>query len=194
MLVLILGLIVFIGAHSVRIVAPAWRDRMVARFGEGAWKGVYSLVALLGIVLIVWGYALARQSPIVLWDPPVWTRHLALVLMFPVFVLLAAAYLPGHIKATLQHPMLTAVKLWAVAHLLANGTLADVVLFGSLLAWAVVDRISVKRREATAPPATAATPKVASDLIAFAIGLALYAVFVFYLHEWLFGVAPLEGR
>ena len=150
MLVLLLGLVLFLGVHSVRIVAPAWREAMIARRGDNAWKGLYSLVAGLGLVLIVWGYGLARLDPVVLYAPPLWARHIALVLMMPVVVMLAAAYIPGRIKSALKHPMLAAVKLWAVAHLIANGTLADVLLFGSLLAWAVVDRISLKRRPATA--------------------------------------------
>lgn len=187
---LILGLIVFLGGHSVRIVAPRMRDRMIARHGEGAWKGVYSIVAAVGLVLIVIGYGMARADPVVIWQPPVWTRHLALLLMVPVFVLFAAAYLPGRIKATVRHPMLAGVKLWAVAHLLANGTLADMLLFGSFLAWAVVDRISVKRRDG-APPLTVARATPANDAIAILVGLAVYALFLFYLHRVLFGVAPL---
>ncbi|MEJ8572758.1 NnrU family protein [Microbaculum marinum] len=190
MLILIVGLVVFLLPHSIRIVAPGWRDAMIARRGEGPWKGIYSLVSLIGLVLIVWGYGLARQDPVVLYAPPVWMRHIALVLMMPVFVFLAAAYIPGRIKATLKHPMLVAVKLWAVAHLLANGTLADVLLFGSLLAWAVIDRISVKRRP-VAEPVPAAAPPAANDVIALVVGATLYVVFLLFLHRWLFGVSPL---
>lgn len=192
MLVLILGLVLFIGIHSVRIVAPGWRDRMLAERGENAWKGLYSVVAIVGFVLIVWGYGLARLDPVIVYSPPIWTRHLALVLMMPVFVLLVAAYVPGQIKAKLKHPMLAAVKFWALAHLLANGTLADLLLFGSLLAWAVVDRISVKRRPATAPAhGVAAPPNWANDVIALVVGATIYVVFLVFLHEWLFGVSPL---
>lgn len=191
MLVLLLGLVLFLGVHSVRIVAPAWREAMIARRGETAWKGVYSLVAGLGLVLIVWGYGLARAEPVVLYSPPVWARHLALVLMMPVFVMLAAAYIPGRIKTALKHPMLAAVKLWAVAHLIANGTLADVVLFGSFLAWAVADRISVKRRPAAEGAVPGLPPAPANDLIAVVVGATLYVVFLLFLHRWLFGVSPL---
>lgn len=191
MLVLLLGLVLFLGVHSVRIVAPAWREAMIARRGENAWKGLYSLIAGLGLVLIVWGYGLARADPVILYAPPLWARHIALVLMMPVFVMLAAAYIPGRIKSALKHPMLAAVKLWAVAHLIANGTLADVVLFGSFLAWAVVDRISLKRRPATAGDVPALPPAPANDLIAVVIGATLYVVFLLFLHEWLFGVSPL---
>jgi uncharacterized membrane protein len=190
MTVLLLGLVVFLGIHSVSIVAPAWRDAQVARRGA-AWKGVYSVVSVIGLALIVVGYGMARQSPVVLWAPPVWSRHLALLLMVPAFVLLLAAYLPGRIAAATRHPMLLAVKIWAAAHLLANGTLADLVLFGGFLAWAVVDRISLTRRAggASGPPARPARPM--NDAIAVAGGLAVWALFVFGAHRWLFGVAPL---
>jgi uncharacterized membrane protein len=190
MLILILGLIVFLGVHSVRIVAPDFRDRQIAAHGEALWKGVYSVAAFAGLLLIVWGYGLARFDPIVIWHPPLWTRHLAVLLMVPVFVLFAAAYLPGRIRSTLKHPMLAGVKLWAVAHLLANGTLADILLFGSFLAWAVIDRISVKRRQAQ-PPLAMARAGWANDAIAIILGLGLYLLFVFYLHAALFGVPPL---
>ena len=193
MVVLVLGLVVFLGIHSVSIVAPAWRDAQVARLGEGPWKGIYSIAAAAGLAGIVVGYGLARQSPVVLWAPPVWTRHLALVLMLPALVLLAAAYLPGRIQAAARHPMLLAVKIWATAHLLANGTLADVLLFGGFLAWAVADRISVKRRAggASGPPAHA--PRARNDAIAIVLGLLVWAALVFGGHRWLFGVAPLPA-
>lgn len=189
MLVLVLGLVLFFAAHSARIVAPRFRDRMVTQHGEERWKGFVTLLSIAGIVLIVWGYGLARADPVVIWQPPIWTRHLALLLMVPVFVLIAAAYLPGRIKATLKHPMLAGVKLWALAHLLANGTLAAIVLFGGFLAWAVVDRVSLKRREG-APPLTVARASPLNDAAAVAIGLAVYVLFVLYLHRLLFGAAP----
>jgi uncharacterized membrane protein len=144
---LILGLILFLGVHSVSIVAPEGRNRMAQRLGAAGWQGLYSLIAAAGLFLIIWGYGQARLEPVVLYTPPTAFRHVAALLMLPVFVLLLAPYLPGRIKAMAKHPMLLAVKLWALAHLLANGTLADVLLFGGFLAWAVVDRISVKRRE-----------------------------------------------
>ena len=189
MLWLIIGLVLFVGVHSVSIVAPSWRDAQAARLGEGAWKGMYSLVSAVGLVLIVVGYGAARQQPVLLWQPPFWTRHAAALLMLPVFTLFLAAYLPGRIKAAAKHPMLLAVKLWATAHLLANGTLADLLLFGGLLAWAVADRISLKRR--TARPVPSAPPGAANDVIAVVAGLAIYAVTVFWAHAWLFGVAPM---
>jgi len=186
--VLIAGLILFFATHSVSIVNSSWRDRLAARIGEGPWKGVYSLVAIAGFVLIVWGYGLARQDPTILYIPPVWLRHVALLLLVFVFPLLLAAYLPGRIKTVTKHPMLVATKLWAFAHLLANGTLADVLLFGSFLAWAVADRISMKHREQR--PIPGAPPSKWNDAIAVVVGLALYVAFVLRLHVWLFGVSP----
>ena len=188
---LLLGLVLFIGVHSVSIVNDPWRNRMAARMGEWSWKGVYALVSIAGFVLIVWGYGLARQDPVVLYTPPAWLHSVAMVLLVPVFPLLLAAYLPGRIQAAARHPMLAATKLWAVAHLLANGMLADVLLFGVFLVWAVVDRISMKRR--TQRPVPGIPPSRANDLIAVVGGLALYAAFVFWLHGWLIGV-PLAGR
>ena len=189
MTLLILGLVLFLGVHSVAIVAPGWRDAQVARHGEHAWKGLYAVASLVGFVLLVYGYGLARQSPVVLYTPPAALRHAALLVMLPVFVLLFAAYLPGRIKTAAKHPMLLAVKLWAAAHLLANGNLADVLLFGGFLAWAVADRISLKRRPARAVPGAPAGPM--NDVIAVVGGLAVYALFLFWAHAWLIGVRPL---
>jgi uncharacterized membrane protein len=190
MTLLLLGMLLFIGAHSVSIFAPAWRDGMAARLGEKTWKGLYAAVSLVGFVLLVLGYSAARQAPVSLYVPPVWTRHLALLLMLPVFPLLVATYLPGRISRAARHPMLLAVKIWATAHLLANGMLADVVLFGVLLAWAVADRISLKRRPAR--PIPAAPPRPINDLVATGLGLLVYVAFVAALHRALFGVSPLS--
>jgi uncharacterized membrane protein len=186
---LILGLVLFLGVHSIAIVAPAWRDRTVARLGEGPWKGAYSLISIASFVLLIWGYGIARQHPVVLYTPPLWMRHLTALLMVPVFPLALAAYFPGRIKAALKHPLLAAVKFWALAHLLANGMLADLLLFGGFLAWAVADRISLKRRTQRAIPA--APPSRLNDAIAVIAGLALYALFVFWLHTRLIGVSPM---
>lgn len=188
MLILIVGLVIFLGIHSVVIVAPQLRASAVARLGEGPWKGGYALISLLGFVLICYGFGMARLSPVVLYTPPHWIRHVTFLVMLPVFPLILAAYLPGRIKTALKHPMLAAVKFWALAHLLANGTLADVLLFGGFLAWAVADRISLKRRVQvvqTAPPGKF------NDLLAVIVGLALYAIFIGWAHLRLFGVAPL---
>ena len=190
---LILGLILFLAMHSISIINEPWRDRQVARMGEGPWKILYSLVSLVGFGLIVWGYGLSRYDPVPLYLPPAWLRHIALLLMVPVFPLLLAAYLPGRIQAKLKHPMLAAVKLWAFAHLLANGMLADVLLFGAFLAWAVADRISLKRR--IPRPVDGAPPSKWNDWIAVIGGLALYVAFVLWLHLWLIGVSPVTvGR
>lgn len=189
MLYLILGLALFLGVHSVEIFSPGLRANAVARMGERPWKGLYALIAVVGFVLIVWGYGMARQNPILLYAPPVWMRHLSALIMLPVFPLLLAAYFPGRIETALKHPMLAAVKFWALAHLLANGMLADVLLFGSFLAWAVVDRISFKRR--TVRPIPGAPPSKMNDVIAVVGGLALYVIFVLWLHVRLFGVSPL---
>jgi uncharacterized membrane protein len=188
MTLLILGLVLFLGVHSVSIFAPGWRDAMQARLGEGPWKGLYSLISLAGFALIIIGYGLARQSPVLVYTPPTWLRHLALLLLVPAFPLLLAAYLPGRIKTAAKHPMLLSVKLWAAAHLLANGNAADVLLFGGFLAWAVADRISFKHRVQRALPGAPAGPM--NDAIAIVGGLALYALFVFGGHAWLIGVAP----
>ena len=186
----LIGLVVFLGLHSVSIVAPAWRAQQIERRGERRWKAVYSLLALVSFVVMVYGYGIARQTSAVLYVPPTGLRHLALLLMLPVFVLLLAAYLPGRVQRATRHPMLLAVKLWALAHLLANGTLVDVLLFGAFLAWAVADRIAVKRRSVphVVPGAPAAA---ANDVIAIGAGLAFYVVFLLWGHRWLIGVSPL---
>ena len=192
MLVLVVGLVIFLGVHSVSIVAPGWRTATVARLGERPWKGLYSLASAVGLALIIVGYGMARKDPVVLYTPPAALRHLALVLMLPVFPLLFAAYLPGRIRAAAKHPFLLAVKFWALAHLLANGMLADVLLFGGFLAWAVADRISVKRRPAAQThEVPAAPPRAANDAIALIGGLVVYAVFIIWAHRWIIGVSPL---
>ena len=188
MAVLVAGLMVFLGVHSISIFAPELRARACANLGEGPWKAGYALVSLIGFALIIDGFGLARQLPVVLYTPPPWMRHVTFLFMLPVFPLLLAAYLPGRIKTAIKHPLLAAVKCWAFGHLLANGTLADVLLFGGFLAWAVVDRISLKRRPRvirTAPPGRF------NDLAAVVIGLALYALFIGWAHVRLFGVSPL---
>lgn len=186
MTLLILGLVLFLGIHSISILSHRYRDRLAARLGEIAFKGLYGLVALVGLVLIVGGYAQARLDPVVLYQPPAFLRHLAMLLMLIVFPALLAAYFPGRIQQLLKHPMLVAVKAWALAHLLVNGTLADVLLFGGFLVWAVADRISLKRRPPSSPPQLPRS--AANDAIVVAGGLALYVIFAFWLHPLLFGV------
>jgi uncharacterized membrane protein len=189
MIELIAGLVLFLGMHSTAIVAPALRDKLAARAGGIPWKVVYALVSIAGFVLIVRGYAEARMAPEILYVPPTWTRHLLATLMLPVFPLLFAAYLPGHIKRMAGgHPMLVATKLWALGHLLGVTTVADAVLFGSILAWAVADFISVRRRAPRAIPGAPASKW--NDAIAVVLGLALYGAFVGHLHLKLIGIAP----
>jgi uncharacterized membrane protein len=185
---LILGLALFVGIHLSAVTGL--RAAAVARLGEGPWKGLYSLISALGLAAIVLGYGLARQEPSVLWVPPTWTRHLALTLMVPVFPLLLAAYLPGRLRQwAAGHPMLVATLLWATAHLLANGMVADVLLFGSMALWALVVRLSFTRRTQRDIPM--APPSAANDVIAIVGGLGLYVLTLLKAHVWLFGVAPL---
>jgi uncharacterized membrane protein len=188
MIWLILGLIVFLGIHSVRMVAPGFRDRMISQRGEGAWKGIYSLVSIAGFVLIVWGYGQARLDVPILYEPPVWMKHIAVLLMVFSFVFLVAAQLPaGRIKKAVKHPMLLGVKIWAFAHLLANGDLASLLLFLAFLGWAVWNRIAVKRRG----DPVFENVSVRNDIISVVVGVALAAWFVVQLHAWLFGVPPI---
>lgn len=188
MTLLIAGLVIFLGMHSISIVSDSGRDALAARFGEFGWKLVYGVVSLVGLYLIVKGYAAARLEPTLVWVPPTWTRHLAALLMLPIFVFFFASYLPGRISTALKHPQLVAVKLWAAAHLLANGMLHDMILFGAFLAWAVVDRISMKRR--TERPRPQAPKSGANDVIAVVLGLAAYAGFALWAHQAWIGVNP----
>lgn len=193
MLWLIVGLVVFLGVHSVRLFAADWRATQIERRGLLVWKGAYALLSLLGLVLIIWGYGQARLSPEWLWVPPVWTRHLAALLNIPAFILLAATYVPGtHIKARVGHPMLLGVKFWALAHLIANGALADLLLFGGFLAWAVVLYITSRRRDRLAGIRYPAVG-VSRDIIAIVVGLVGFVVFALVLHGPLIGVRPFGG-
>lgn len=193
MTVLILGLILFLGPHSVRIVAEPWRTQMLQRLGEKPWKGLYSLVSLIGFALIIWGYGLARYDPVVLWQPPVAMRHIASLLTLASFILLTAAYVPGNsIKARLRHPMILGVKLWAFAHLLANDMLADLVLFGAFLLWAVLDYRAARERDRE-QSISYGQGKLMPSIVAVVIGTLLWAAFAFWLHRWWIGVAPFGG-
>ena len=191
MLMLILGLVLFLGVHSTRIVADGWRGATIARIGALPWKGLYTVVSIAGFVLLVWGYGLARQQPVLLWSPPRGMNHLAALLMVFSFILLVATYVPRNaIKARLHHPMVLSVKLWALAHLLSNGNLADVVLFGAFLLWAVLSFRAARARDRAAgtvyPAGTAG-----GTAITVAVGLAAWAGFAFWGHAVLIGVRPL---
>ena len=185
MLVLILGLLIFLGVHSVRIFADGWRASTIARIGEKPWKGLYTLVSLVGFGLIVWGYSLARQQPVVLWQPPVMMKHLNSLFTLAAFILLAAAYVPrNQIKARLHHPMVLAVKLWAFGHLLATAKLADVVLFGAFLLWAILDFRAARQRDRDAPPCAVET----------GVGHALGGHAMDEHHQWKLARAALQHR
>lgn len=187
---LILGLLLFLGMHSARIVAEDWRSGFIARRGAAAWKGLYTVVSLLGFALIVWGYGQARQAPVVLWASPVWTRHLASLLVLVAMALLAAAYVPRNgLKARLHHPMVLGVKTWALAHLLANNTLADVLLFGGFLLWAVADYRAARQRD-RAQGLRYPEGQAAMTALTVGVGVAAWAQFAFAAHAWLFGVRP----
>ncbi|MFD1712537.1 NnrU family protein [Ottowia sp. GY511] len=193
MTVLILGLVLFLGAHSVRIFADGWRTRTIASLGDKGWKAAYSVVSLIGFGLIVWGYGLARQQPVVVWSPPVMMKHLNSLFTLVAFVFLAAAYVPrNQIRAKLHHPMVLGVKLWAFGHLLATGKLADMVLFGAFLLWAVLDFRAARQRD-RALGTVYAPGTLAGTLIAVVVGAVAWAVFAFWLHAAWIGVAPL-GR
>lgn len=187
MVMMIVGLVLFLGTHSMAFLAPGLRNGILSK-SELGWKALVGIASLVGIYLIAVGYAEARTTTTILYMPPTGLRHLAALLMLPMFIFFVAPYFPGKIKSTLKHPQLVAVKLWAVSHLLVNGTVADLVLFGSFLAWAVVDRISLKRRAANAVPGVPASGL--NDVIAIVVGLALYGAFAMFLHMKLIGVAP----
>jgi uncharacterized membrane protein len=185
-LYLIAGLALFLGVHSVSIVSYRWRDAMVERLGPGAWRALYALISVAGLALIVYGFGRAREAPIILYVAPIWVRDTMIMVMPFVFPMVFAAYLPGLISTVLKHPLLVAVKLWATLHLLVNGSLADVVLFGSVLAWAVVDRISLKRRPPR--PIRTAPPWKWNDALAILLGFAVYVALVAGGHQWITGL------
>jgi uncharacterized membrane protein len=195
---LILGLILFLGAHSVRVVADNWRAEKIAAWGDKAFKGVYTLVSILGFYLLVVGYGEARLQPLALWNPPIFTRHISTLLMLLSSILLIATYIPrNHFKMRLRHPMVLSVKVWALSHLLANGNLADLVLFGSFLIWAVLNFRSARARDRAQVENSVAIedslpkPNLYATLIALFGGMALWAVITFVLHAKVVGVAPM---
>ena len=187
---LIAGLVLFLGVHSIRVFANDWRQQTLARVGDKPFKGIYALLSLAGFVLLVWGYGQARQQGVMLWNPPVAMRHIAALLTLVSFVLLAAAYVPGNqIKAKLHHPMVLGTKVWALAHLLANGSLADTVLFGSFLVWSVLLFAASRKRDRREQTIYGAGT-VSATAITVAVGLVAWAVFAVWLHRVLIGVSP----
>ena len=193
MTLLILGLVLFLGVHSTRIVAESWRGRFIAQRGEMAWKGLYAVLSIAGFALIVWGYGQARLQPVVLWASPTWTRHLAALLTVPALIFLVAAYVPGNaIKARLRHPMVLGVKVWALAHLLANNTLADLLLFGGFLVWAVFSFRAARGRD-RAQGMVYAPGRALPTVITLVVGLAAWAFFAFWAHAAWIGVKPFGG-
>jgi len=182
---LIAGLVLFLGIHSTQLFAPGVRQSVIDTKGANAWKGIYTLISLLGFGLLIWGYGQARFDNTFFYAPPTWFSHIQLLLMLPAMVLLAASQLPvGLIKKKLKNPQLIAVKIWAIGHLLVNGDLANWLLFGSFLIWAVLLVINIKKRGQTFPDQTSS----AADILAVVIGVAIWAIFAFWLHEWLIGV------
>ncbi|WEN15930.1 NnrU family protein [Rhodanobacter sp. AS-Z3] len=191
MTLLIVGLLIFLGSHSLGVFAHDWRNRQRERWGTMPWKGLFALVSLIGFVLICWGFGLARQQPVSLYAPPLALRHLNALFALLAFVLLAAAYIPrNHLKAKLGHPMLLGVKSWALGHLLATGMLHDVVMFGAFLLWAVMLFAVSRRRDRTAGTRYPAGT-LQGDVLAGLVGIALWVAFAFWLHLWLIGVSPM---
>jgi uncharacterized membrane protein len=191
MSVLILGLLIFLGMHSLRIFANDWRDRQIARLGEKRWKGLFALTSIIGFVLICWGFGLARQHPVLLYVPPLPLRHLNALFTLIAFVLFFAARVPhNHIKAKLHHPQVLAVKVWAFGHLLATGMQHDVVLFGTFLLWAIVLFAVSRRLDRTAGTVYPAG-SIKGDVLTVVIGVVVWVVFVLWLHLWLIGVNPM---
>jgi uncharacterized membrane protein len=190
MLILIAGLIIFLGLHSSRIFAEGPRQRFIAQRGEKAWKGLYSLGSLLGFALIIWGYSLARQQPVTLWNPPVATRHIAALLTLIAFILVFSANGKNNFfRAKLHHPMVLGVKVWAISHLISNGNLADLLLFGGFLVWAVLCFSSSRKRDRNMKIQYPAS-EIGPTLIAVATGVFAWAVMAFWLHGALIGVKP----
>lgn len=190
MLIMVVGLLLFLSTHSVRIFAEDWRNRQISLRGENTWMGLYSLLSLIGFVLIVWGFGQARPESVIIWQPPIWTRYLVAVLTLPAFILLVAAYVPGtKIKTIVGHPMILGVKLWALAHLLANGQLTDILLFGAFLLWSVLDYRTSRQRDRAAGTIYVHAG-ISRDIIAIVVGVIAWAVFAAVLHGWLIGVKP----
>ena len=191
MAVLIIGLILFLGVHSIRIFAESWRTQQIERLGKGKWMSRYALVSLLGFVLIVIGFGQAREEGVMIWTPPIWTWHITITLMLVAFIFITAAYVPHNaVKAKLKDPMILGVKTWALAHLISNGSLAGMVLFGSFLVWAVLNFSACKRRRAT-EQAPALTSSAKMTVVTLLVGVVTWALMAMVIHKYLIGIAPL---
>ncbi|MDX0413813.1 NnrU family protein [Sinorhizobium medicae] len=191
MAILLLGIIIFLGMHLIRVVAPGFRAGIIESRGKGTWMGLYTIVSLVGVCLIIYGFGQARGETGMLYNPPEFLRHIALLLMLIAFIVLAAGFLPaGRIAVALKHPQVLSIKIWALAHLLANGETSSVLLFGSFLAWAVILRISLKRRERAGEKVLPVFKSGRNDVLAVLTGLAAYVLFVWKLHELVIGVPP----
>jgi uncharacterized membrane protein len=188
---LVIGMILFLATHSLRVFAAEWRQRQIDRIGEKRWKGIMSALAAAALVFLIWGFGQARADAVTLYQPPLWLKHAAAALVLVAFVLIAAAYVPGNsFKARFGHPMVLGTKVWAFAHLLANGRDADLVLFGGFLLWSAIDYASSRKRDrlagVTQIPAT-----LRGNIVVISSGIAAWALFAFLLHGWLIGVSPL---
>jgi len=190
MSMLFLGLVLFLGSHSLRILADSWRGRQVARLGEKPWKGIISLISIVGFVVLVWGFGQARQQPVLLYVPPLWLRHANSLFTLLALILVMAAYVPrNHLKAKLGHPMYAGTGVWALGHLLAAGMLHDVVLFGAFLLWAIAGFSGARRRDRSAGVSYPAGTLL-GDVLAIGIGVGGWAVFALWLHAKWIGMAP----
>ena len=190
MVYLIAGLVVFLGVHSVRIVADGWRTQTLQHLGEVTYKGLYSLASAVGFGLIIYGFGVARETPVMLWVPPMGARHAASLLTLIAFVFLAAAYVPRNsIKARVHHPMVLGVKSWALAHLVATGSVAHLVLFGAFLAWGVMSFIAARKRDRVLATQYAAG-RLSATVLTVVVGVAVWAAFAFKLHGLLIGIQP----
>jgi uncharacterized membrane protein len=188
MALLIIGIVVFLGIHLLP-TSPQLRERLIGRLGLSGYRVLFSVLSIASFALLVWGFV---KAPVIqIWSPPPWTRWVAIVLMLPAFILLVATYMPGHIKAKLKHPFLVSIKTWALAHLIANGDLAGILLFGSFLAYAAYDRIAVKGRAETGIVTVPVAGPARNDVIAIIVGVVFYGVFLVWLHPLLIGKAAL---
>ncbi|MBN8951243.1 MULTISPECIES: NnrU family protein [unclassified Rhizobium] len=191
MALLILGIVLFLGLHLIRVVAPGLRASLIASLGEGGWKIAYSIASIVALIVLIYGFGQARDMTPV-WSPPFWMSHITILLMLFALICLVASLLPaGHIAVRTKHPMVLSVKIWALAHLLSNGDGAAILLFAAFLAWGVILRISLKRRERAGEITLRPFVSAKYDLYAIVIGVVVWALIIWKLHAWIIGVSPL---